>query len=104
LVRGWLDQYRGALNGKDVATQCSLLELDANKCAQLTKALDTQGNLRVAFDNLSVEPQADGRVRAQYTRVDEFVDPTGKAQSRSTHVAQIFRLANGKAQLDKSGQ
>jgi serine/threonine protein kinase len=104
LVRGWLDQYRGALNGKDVATQCGLLQLDSGKCAQLGKALDAQENLRVAFDDVSIEPQADGRVRARYARVDEFVDPSGHSQSRRTQVTQTFRIANGKAQLDKSGQ
>jgi hypothetical protein len=58
----------------------------------------------VAFDDVAVEPQADGRVRARYARVDEFVDPGGHPQSRRTQVTQSFRIVNGKAQLDKSGQ
>ena len=104
LVHRWLDQYRGALNSKDVATQCSLLQLDAGKCAQLGKALDTQSDLKVTFDDVQIAQLPDGRASAHYTRVDQFVDPAGKAQTKPTRVAQTFRLVNGQAQLDKSGQ
>jgi serine/threonine protein kinase len=104
LVRGWLDQYRSALNGKDVPTQCALLALDAGRCTQLANAVELQNKLQVAFDGVALEPLPDGRVRARYTRVDNFLDPTGKAQSRSAAVTQTFRVVNGKAQLDKTGQ
>ena len=103
-VTNWIDAYRTALNRKDVPKQCALLQLDAGKCAQLDKAMTAQSELKVAFDNLKIEPLGDGRASAQYTRVDEFVDPSGRTQTRNTQVTQTFRIVNGTAQLDRSSR
>ena len=102
LVQAWLDTYRGALNSKNTPQICAVLGLSSAKCATLGKALAGQENLQVTFSDVQITPKGGDAACAEYNRKDQFVDPSGKSQSRSTSVNQCFRVVNGQVQLVKN--
>jgi hypothetical protein len=102
LVEGWLSICQDAFNRKDIAKLGELLRLDSGKQKNLARSLQNQRDLRVAFRDVKIDKVDSTRAAVSYDRVDQFIDErTGKSQSLSTPVKQVFRVENGRAVLDK---